>query len=405
MVSKRRLRLASLAITLTGTFAASCSSDLGQTSAPCEATSPLPGPPEHALCGWLYEHPDDADTELAYDTFAAHAADFDAVHPKWWHVATPTTLENHPGYREEPYHGFHDRRVLDHTTRGGAPTRLIPLVGATSPSEITRVHVMINDPALRAAHVAALSRLVEDNDYDGLDLDYEHIRGVLDVALPKRTIAQERAAMSAFFVAVAQELHAHGREISLAIPVNFSANSEFDLELLSRTVDEIHVMGYDYHYEGGDHAGPTAPLGWIQHFIDQVATIDGGRRSSRFILGLANYGLYGPPSGAPVQGCEPMARCFDLFCGDYETTTDELGQCSGGSDSGRSPNVLLPDGERLYFEDLASLEEKVAAARAGGFGGITYWGIGGEPETPGPLTFFQMVRSHFPRSGADDHPG
>jgi spore germination protein YaaH len=206
--------------------------------------------------------------------------------------------------------------------------------------------------------------------------------------------------MSAFMEAVAHELHAHGKELSLAIPVNFSRNSEFDLEVLSRVADEIHVMGYDFHYEEGDHPGPTAPLGWIQHFIDQVATIDGGRRSSRFILGLANYGIYGATDGGPALGCEPLARCFELFHGDYETTTDELQQCSGDIDPGRSPNVLLPDGKRLYFEDLASLEEKVVAAQAGGFGGITYWGIGGEPTTSGPRTFFQMVRSHFPGSTA-----
>lgn len=237
-----------------------------------------------------------------------------------------------------------------------------------------------------------------DNHYDGLDLDYEHIRGILATTLPKRTIAQEREAMSAFIEAVADALHAHGKELSLAVPTNFSKSSELDLEVLSRVVDEIHVMGYDFHYEEGDHPGPTAPLGWIQHFIDQVATLDGGQRSSRFILGLANYGIYGPPGGEPVQACESTARCVDLFDGDYATTTDELSECSGESAdyAGRSPNVRLPDGKKLYFEDLASLEEKVAAAQAGGFGGITYRGIGGEPQTPGPLTFFAMVRSHFP---------
>jgi spore germination protein YaaH len=52
----------------------------------------------------------------------------------------------------------------------------------------------------------------------------------------------------------------------------------------------------------------------------------------------------------------------------------------------------------LFFDDLASLEEKVVVAQNGGLGGITYWTIGGEPDQPsGPLDFFQMVRSHFPK--------
>ncbi len=356
-------RLAALAITLTGMLSASCSSDLREASASRDTTVPAQGPRSHALCGWLHEHAIAADTELAYDTFAAHALDFDAVHPKWWSVDSVTTFVNHPPGRKEPYRGFHDRRVLDHTVAGGGRTRLMPIVQATTHEEIAFIHTMINDPALRAAHVAALSRLVEDNGYDGLDLDYEHLRRARQKNLPAKTIEEERAALTAFVEAAASELHAHGKELSLAIPSNFGPDSEFDLEALSRAADELHVMGYDLHYEEGDHPGPVAPLGWVQRFIDHVATIDGGTRASHFILGLPNHGVHGPAGGEPVLGCEPLTRCFTLFSGPYETTTDEIENCpeKSGIDPGRSPNVLLADGQRLYFEDIDSLEEKVIA--------------------------------------------
>lgn len=397
MRSIRSLRLATLAISLTGILGASCSPELPESTARSQMEHRLQGPRPHALCGWLYEHPDDADTEVAYDTFAAHADDFDAVHPKWWRVGSPTTIVNHVRGTSTPYRGFHDRRVLDHTTPGGAHTRLIPLVAATAPGDAAFVHRMINDPDLRAAHVAALTDVAVDNGYDGLDLDYEHLAAAMESTPPHVSMAHERAAMSAFIAAVADALHAHGKELSLAIPVNTSGSSGFDLEAISAAADEIHVMGYDFHYEGGDHPGPTAPLGWLQGFIDHVASMDGGQRASRFILGLPNYGNYGAPGGE-VLGCEPLSHCYDLFDGGYATTTDELERHGEGDvGPGRSPNVALGGGKHLYFEDLASLEEKVAAAKAGGFGGISYWGIGGEPTVPGPRTFFQMVRSHFPR--------
>jgi hypothetical protein len=400
MQSIRALRCAALAISLTGMLSASCSPETPENKDVSSATLPVQAPRPHALCGWIYEHAIPADTELAYDTFAAHAGEFDAIHPKWWRVATATTFANHPPDRgsEAPYQGFHDRRVLDHTTPGGGRTRLMPLISATTHEEVALVHAMINDPALRAAHVAALSRLVEDNHYDGLDLDYEHLRRARAHSLPMKTAEEERDALTAFVEAAANELHAHGKELSLAIPANFTSTSEFDLEALTRSADELHVMGYDFHYEEGDHPGPVAPLGWVQEFIAHVGTIDGGKRASRFILGLPNHGVYGPAGHEPVLGCEPLQRCFALFNGPYETTTDELTRCpeQSGVTPGRSPNVRLPDGQRLYFEDLASLEEKVAAARAGGFGGITYWGVGGEATAPGPRTFFEMVRSHFP---------
>src|SRR5690349_15484238 len=67
-------------------------------------------PGEHRFCGWLHEFlGDPGSTELGYDTFAAHAGAFDAVHPKWWRVASPTTFENHPRGRATPFAGFHDR--------------------------------------------------------------------------------------------------------------------------------------------------------------------------------------------------------------------------------------------------------------------------------------------------------
>lgn len=391
MHSFRTRSLTALALTIPLALSASCS-DTREASLPLTSR-------EHKLCGWLHEQPDAADTELGYDTFAEHASELDAVHPKWWRVASSTTFVNHPRDREAPFRGFHDRRVLDHTTPGGAPTRLIPLVAATTKEDIAFIHVMIHDPELRKAHVAALSRLVVEHGYDGIDLDYEHLRAVRESVLPAKTMAEERAAFSAFVEATARALHARGKELSLAIPVTFSEDSEFDLDVLSAAADELHVMGYDFHYQGGDHAGPTAPLGWIQGFIAQVATIDGGRRSSRFILGLSNYGILGAPGSGKVEACEPLTRCFALFVGDYATTTDEMARCSEACciDPGRAPNVLLRDGKRLFFEDLASLEEKVSAAQAGGFGGITYWGIGGEPIAPGSRPFFQMVRSHFPR--------
>ena len=94
---------------------------LGGLGASC-AVDPSPSldPPDHRFCGWLYaSEKSPAAAVEAYDTFAAHASELDAVHPAWWRVASPTTFENHPRNSSAPFYGFHDRRVLDHTTAGG----------------------------------------------------------------------------------------------------------------------------------------------------------------------------------------------------------------------------------------------------------------------------------------------
>ncbi|XXX73913.1 glycosyl hydrolase family 18 protein [Sorangium sp. So ce134] len=371
----------------------------GAPDAPRAAAPPEGAPGDHRFCGWLHEFlGDPASTELGYDTFAARAAAFDAVHPKWWRVASPTTFENHPRGRSAPFAGFHDRRVLDATTGGGGRTRLVPLVAAVDRPDVVAVHAMIHDPALRAQHVAGLVTLAVENGYDGLDIDYEHLASVLG---PGETVAAERAAFSAFIDELSRALHAAGKALSLAVPAVGSATGVFDYEALSASADHVHVMSYDYHFGGGQHAGPVAPLGWIARTVSYIGALDGGTRREKFILGLPNYGLLGPeaPEGeGAVVGCEPLRKCLELAGDRYETSTDHMGRCpedgAGRFAAGRAPNRVLASGEHLFFEDLGSLEEKVAAARRGGLGGVTYWSIGGEP---GGAAFFSMVERHFPR--------
>jgi spore germination protein YaaH len=160
-------------------------------------------------------------------------------------------------------------------------------------------------------------------------------------------------------------------------------------------------MNYDYHYEEGPHVGPLAPLGWVEENLDLIQGLDGGRRAGKFLLGLPNYGLIGPDEGADGQGvvrvCQPSSACRALFQGPYEETTGHMGRCRapGGQRyaPGRTPNVALGCGERLYFEDLASLDERIAAGVRRGLGGVSYWSIGGEP---GGDAFFAMVRERYP---------
>jgi spore germination protein YaaH len=401
-------------ITLTaclGSLGAACS--VGASSAPepsalaTSALEPARPPAPHRFCGWLHSAASPAAAAEAYDTFAEHADELDAVHPSWWRVASPTTFANHPGDRSAPYYGFHDPRVLQHTTAGGGRTLLMPMIGASERSEYLHVHRMINDVELRRRHVEALVSLVTENAYDGVDLDYEHIDPdhlAHDFAVGQDG-ATEGTAFTAFVAEAARALHAIGKTLSLAVPVRIDPpNPVFDYDALSRAADTLHVMAYDYHYDGGPHAGPLSPLGWVEAGIADVLSIDEGRRAPRFVLGLPNYGVVGPEVGPGGYGfartCEPSSACLALTSGTYETATEHMNHCDQGMEAyppGRVPNKALPGGDHLFFEDLGSFEEKVAAAERAGLGGITSWGIGGEPVGPSGRTYFEMVRDYFPR--------
>jgi spore germination protein YaaH len=144
----------------------------------------------------------------------------------------------------------------------------------------------------------------------------------------------------------------------------------------------------------------VAPLGWIQSVLTYIGTIGGGGRAGKFILGLPNYGLAGS-DGATTTWFGSTLDAINLAGAGYATTTDHMTTCPLANGvaiaPGRAPNAAATAKGHLFFDDLASHQEKVAAAAAAGLGGITYWTIGGEPDRPGPSTFFQMVRSYFPK--------
>src|SRR5512132_1897606 len=293
---------------------------------------------EHRFCGYIHGFEGPVPADLGVDAFAAHAEDFDAIHPKWWRVQAAAEIVNHSFDDPAPFPGFHDARVLDNTSYRGRRTRLVPMVQATSTHDRAVVHALIHDPALRAAHVRALVDLAVANRYDGLDLDYEHLSSEVPAG---QGLAAERAAFTALARELAAALHSAGKTLSFAVPALTSARSVYDYDALSAAADQLHVMAYDFHYAEGAHVGPTAPLGWVRDAIDYIGSIDGGRRVDRFILGLPNYGILGAPGGE-TRGCEPLSRCLELLDGDrsYATTTDELASCPdlGGEvmDSGRS---------------------------------------------------------------------
>jgi spore germination protein YaaH len=346
---------------------------------PPTSTTTTPPKAQHRLCGWLQATgyvPVEQDP--GYLAFVAHAADFDAVHPMWYSLSSTTTFK--------ASYGEGAAMVLGNTTAGGKRTLLIPTIAAADGSQPTWASQMIHDASLRAQHEAAIVSLVTSKGYDGIDLDYEH--------LPDG----DKAAFSLFAQELSAQLHAKGKTLSFAVGGLTTAKySHWDYDVLSVAADQLHVMGYDFHYLGS-HPGPVAPLGWVKQVLAYINTIGGGGRAGKFILGLPNYGLAGDDSGTTTWFGSSMDS-INLVGGSYATTTTHMDVCplTNGLTiaAGRAPNAMSSKGH-LFFDDLASHEEKVAAAKAAGLGGITYWTIGGEPDRPGPNSFFQMIRSYFP---------
>jgi spore germination protein YaaH len=293
-------------------------------------------------------------------SFVAHAASFDVIHPKWY-----TMADDSVGVR--PVGNTDLASVLAAAHQHGV--RVWPLIDADNAQML---RTMIGDPQKRTQHVQNLVALVTQHGYAGLDIDYEHLWSKGD-----------RPGFEAFMQELSAALHGAGAQLSTAIAASPSDDgaSAYSYADLSQWCDALHVMGYDFHYMGGDHLGPLAPLGWIDQTFAQAAATG---RASRFILGLANYGI---SSGWYTTANDAATRCG----GKMLETTDHMATCPYGNfAAGRAPHCTTANGD-VWFEDVASMEEKLTTALGHGAGGVTYWTLGDEP-----AGFFEMVARHLP---------
>lgn len=160
-------------------------------------------------------------------------------------------------------------------------------------SDTQNIHRILSNPDLRAAHVANIVAMVEDNDFDGVDIDYEG------------KLAETRPGFSAFLSELnsalgSKDLHCT-IEARMPLSARFAgtppANIEYanDLPALNKVCDRVRIMTYDQQTadielnreHAGDLYAPVADVAWVEKVIDYMGQdID----KKKMVLGIPTYG-------------------------------------------------------------------------------------------------------------------
>jgi chitinase len=344
----------------TGTGGNGTPSTGGATQGPTDSgTAPAPAPAAHAnhsRCGWI-----GADTfDAGKASFLANPDYYDAIHPKW-------AVANADG-TARILTMADDAQIM--ATAKAHHIKVIPLIDV---DDVSHLRSIISSPASIAAHAKVLTDMVVSHGYDGVELDYEHLWSAAD-----------RAPYTALIVAASASLHAQGKVLTLALPAMDAdaKESAYDYVQLQSHVDTMHLMAYDFHYMGGDHLGPLAPKGWVQAVVTRVKSLGS---PEKYVLGVANYGI---SSGWYTTAKDAATRCSG---GVHSMSTDHMLTCPlSHAEAGLSPHCTTSNGE-VYFEDVASLTEKVSMAKAAGLGGVGYWTMGDEMDG-----FYTAMKAQFP---------
>jgi len=170
-----------------------------------------------------------------------------------------------------------------------ARNRSIPIVPSitdgTAPGAMAAI---LADPTERAAHVDAIATFAADEDFAGIDINYENFAFADD----RGSWATTRPNWVAFITELGTRLHADGRMLTVSVPPVYDAGRTddsgywvYDYGGIAPHVDAIRMMTYDYSTAT---PGPIAPLDWVGESIDGAIEAAGG--PEKLMLGIPLYG-------------------------------------------------------------------------------------------------------------------
>jgi spore germination protein YaaH len=283
--------------------------------------------------------------------------------------------------------------TLGDTSYWGTPM-LAPLMDAAKAAGVRVVltatcfvaadmNTLLNSPTARATAIQNLVDAVVSAGGDGVNVDFEG----LPLAVKSPFVLFVRELKEALDEALGVSY------VTVDTPAIDWAES-YDYDQLALAGDGLVIMGYDYHWQGGN-PGPVAPLATVDPAsrisltwtLDDYDTWGGVENRGRFVLGLPLYG-WDWPVAADVAGTTATADATSrkyAECG-------PLAAAAGGwrwDEVSATPWFGVPDGaawRQTWCENLDSLTAKVALAADRNLGGIAWWALGNEEGSDDPWT-------------------
>lgn len=248
-----------------------------------------------------------------------------------------------------------------------------------------KLNILLADEVARKRAVEEIKKLVDEKEFDGVNVDFEFQGDPLAV------LGEE----TGLFL---EELREAGvGEISLDVFANtVIKGGDESLNKLMTRLDHLVVMAYDFHRPGVDFVGPVAPIGSpvgkrnIVEVVEKMVVV--GLDKEKMILAYPLYGYEWKTEtsefGAKViRGWYQMAsfRRVAEMIGENEEINTERQLLVGWDEESMSPWLsFVEDGEirQIYYEDYESLKIKLDLAKQYGVSGVGFWALGYEGKEP-----------------------
>jgi spore germination protein YaaH len=246
--------------------------------------------------------------------------------------------------------------------------------------------LVLETPANFQNHVAAIMSEVNNNGYDGIDLDYESTKLI------------DKDLYFQFLITLAKQLHSAGKTLELSVLAKWTDDLVYpslpetrqvqDWTELGKIADEIRIMAYDYTSASAKYPGPIAPVSWVEDVLKYAVTkLDPAKIS----LGVPLYSYEWSsdtqtPFFQPDFMANATAESVKAASYNFDTVSKIITMNKG--------ETLDFEGEKLFmykqqsgavtsyrmliYMDQNGIAQREALAKKYGLKGVVFWRLGGD---------------------------
>lgn len=161
-------------------------------------------------------------------------------------------------------------------------------------SDGAKIHETLSNPTLRAAHIKEIVELVEDNDYDGIDIDYEGKRAETKDYF-SLFLAELAIALDDKWLSCTIEARTPVPDRYTGTPPASAYQFANDYPSIGRACDRVRLMTYDQQtadqklnaLRAGAPYFPVADTKWTEKVVNLTAQ---DIPKSKIVIGVATYG-------------------------------------------------------------------------------------------------------------------
>ena len=296
------------------------------------------------------------DQKRAFASFKQHVDLFDMVSLFWYRL-------EHEGDIAPYKYAVEDQYIVDFAHEHGV--KVFGLIANLPEEENWNAHYVehaIGDEESRKRHISDILDLVEEKNFDGIDIDYEFLND--DQTNDFTTFVNELAAA----------LHSKGKLLRVAIHPQLAGTETRGQDIAALTgADILAIMTYDEHWESSD-PGEIASTPWIREVLQYTQSL--GIDMSRVFIGIPFYG-YDWKKG--INGWE---NADGLTYGEVVSLINMYNPSVQFNEGDTSPHFSYKDASgithQVWFEDVRSFEERMPLVHEFGVAGVFFWRLGGE---------------------------